>query len=405
MPIAPGSTLGILGGGQLGRMTALAARTLGYKVHALDPDPDCPARSVLDRCIVASFDDVAQAAELASQCDVVTLEIEKVATDGLVAAARFAPVRPSADVLAMVQDRGVQKGWLSRNGFPVGPFREVATSEQLLEATRAMGGACFVKSCVGGYDGRGQLRLSGNTRPNDGADGGAGGAGDLEREAAALFASLGGQRCVVEQALDLEAELSVLVARSPSGKLAVYPPALNHHVDQILDWSLLPGPLSAAVTGQAVQIALDLAVGLRVEGLLVVELFLLKDGRLLINELAPRPHNSYHASEVACATSQFEQAVRAVCDLPLGSVEIVRPAAILNLLGDVWLGGAPPPFEAALEIPGVRLHLYGKRVARPGRKMGHLSATGRTPEEALVAAKLAMARLSAQAGLPPLSGR
>ncbi|WP_437816995.1 5-(carboxyamino)imidazole ribonucleotide synthase [Sorangium sp. So ce1078] len=396
MPIAPGSTLGILGGGQLGRMTALAARTLGYKVHALDPDPDCPARSVLDRCIVASFDDAAQAAELASQCDVVTLEIEKVSTAGLVAAARLAPVRPSADVLAMVQDRGVQKSWLSNNGFPVGPFREVATSAQLLEATRAMGGACFVKSCVGGYDGRGQLRLSGGASP--------GGVVDLEGEAAALFGSLGGQRCVVEQALDLEAELSVLVARSPSGKLAVYPPALNHHVDQILDWSLLPGPLSASVTGQAVQIALDLAVGLRVEGLLVVELFLLRDGRLLINELAPRPHNSYHASEVACATSQFEQAVRAVCDLPLGSVEVVRPAAIVNLLGDAWQDGAPPAFEAALEIPGVRLHLYGKRIARPGRKMGHLSATGRTPEEALVAAKLAMARLSAHAGLP-LPGR
>ncbi|WP_437969729.1 5-(carboxyamino)imidazole ribonucleotide synthase [Sorangium sp. So ce260] len=396
MPIAPGSTLGILGGGQLGRMTALAARTLGYKVHALDPDPDCPARSVLDRCIVASFDDAAQAAELASQCDVVTLEIEKVSTAGLTAAARLAPVRPSADVLAMVQDRGVQKSWLSNNGFPVGPFREVATSAQLLEATRAMGGACFVKSCVGGYDGRGQLRLSAGASP--------GGVVDLDGEAAALFGSLGGQRCVVEQALDLEAELSVLVARSPSGKLAVYPPALNHHVDQILDWSLLPGPLSASVTGQAVQIALDLAVGLRVEGLLVVELFLLRDGRLLINELAPRPHNSYHASEVACATSQFEQAVRAVCDLPLGSVEIVRPAAIVNLLGDAWQGGATPAFEAALEIPGVRLHLYGKRIARPGRKMGHLSATGRTPEEALVAAKLAMARLSAHAGLP-LPGR
>ncbi|WP_437625226.1 5-(carboxyamino)imidazole ribonucleotide synthase [Sorangium sp. So ce1151] len=398
MPIAPGSTLGILGGGQLGRMTALAARTLGYKVHALDPDPDCPARSVLDQCIVASFDDVERAVELASQCDVVTLEIEKVSTEGLAAAARFAPVRPSADVLAMVQDRGVQKAWLSRNGFPVGPFREVATSEQLLEATRAMGGACFVKSCVGGYDGRGQLRLSAGAAP------GKEGAGDAGAEAAVLFGSLGGQRCVVEQALDLEAELSVLVARSPSGKLAVYPPALNHHRDQILDWSLLPGPLTAAVTGQAVQIALDLAVGLRVEGLLVVELFLLKDGRLLINELAPRPHNSYHASEVACATSQFEQAVRAVCDLPLGSVEVVRPAAIVNLLGDAWLDGAPPAFEAALEVPGVRLHLYGKRIARPGRKMGHLSATGRTPEEALVAAKLAMARLSAHAGLP-LPGR
>ncbi|WP_437579291.1 5-(carboxyamino)imidazole ribonucleotide synthase [Sorangium sp. So ce887] len=395
MPIAPGSTLGILGGGQLGRMTALAARTLGYKVHALDPDPDCPARSVLDRCLVASFDDAAQAAELASQCDVVTLEIEKISTEALAAAARLAPVRPSADVLAMVQDRGVQKSWLSSNGFPVGPFREVATSAQLLDATRAMGGACFVKSCVGGYDGKGQLRLSGGASPGD---------GDVGSEAAALFGSLGGQRCVVEQALDLEAELSVLVARSPSGKLAVYPPALNHHRDQILDWSLLPGPLSASVTGQAVQIALDLAVGLRVEGLLVVELFLLRDGRLLINELAPRPHNSYHASEVACATSQFEQAVRAVCDLPLGSTEVVRPAAIVNLLGDVWLDGASPAFEAALEIPGVRLHLYGKRIARPGRKMGHLSATGRTPEEALVAAKLAMARLSAHAGLP-LPGR
>ncbi|WP_437679645.1 5-(carboxyamino)imidazole ribonucleotide synthase [Sorangium sp. So ce131] len=399
MPIYPGSTLAILGGGQLGRMTALAARTLGYKVHALDPDPDCPARSVLDRCVVAPFDDASQAADLASQSDVVTLEIEKVSLDSLAAAGRFAPVRPSADVLGMVQDRGVQKTWLSRNGFPVGPFREIATSAQLLEATRAMGGACFVKSCVGGYDGRGQLRLSPGASPGDG--------GASDADAAALFLSLGGQRCVVEQALDLEAELSVLVARSPSGKLAVYPPALNHHRDQILDWSLLPGPLSAAVTGQAVQIALELAVGLRVEGLLVVELFLLKDGRLLINELAPRPHNSYHASEVACATSQFEQAVRAVCDLPLGSVEIVRPAAILNLLGDVWLGSTPPAFEAALEVPGVRLHLYGKRVARPGRKMGHLSATGRTPEEALVAAKLAMARLSAQSGQLelPLPGR
>jgi 5-(carboxyamino)imidazole ribonucleotide synthase len=298
--------------------------------------------------------------------------------------------------MAMVQDRGAQKKWLAQNGFPVGPFREIATAGELREAARAMGGACFVKSCVGGYDGRGQLRLS------PGAAGG--GLEPGEDEASALFRSLGGQRCVVEQALDLETELSVLVARSPSGKLAVYPPALNHHRDQILDWSLLPGPLSAAVTGQAVQIALDLAVGLRIEGLLVVELFLLKDGRLLINELAPRPHNSYHASEVACVTSQFEQAVRAVCDLPLGSVEIVRPAAILNLLGDLWLGSAPPPFEAALEIPGVRLHLYGKRIARPGRKMGHLSATGRTSEEALSTAKLAMARLTAHAGLP-LPGR
>lgn len=382
-PIPPGSTLGILGGGQLGRMTALAARTLGYKVHALDPDPECPARSVLDRCVTAGFDDVDAAADLASQCQVVTLEIEKIACEALDAAARFAPVRPSADVLAMVQDRGLQKAWLSRSGFPVGPWREARTAEELAAATVELGPACFLKSCLGGYDGRGQQRLG---EPVD---------------AAALWGSVGGERCVVEQALDLEVELSVLVARSPSGKLAVYPPALNQHRDRILEWSLLPGPLPASVTGQALQIALDLAVGLRVEGLLVVELFLLKDGRLLINELAPRPHNSYHASEVACVTGQFEQVVRAVCDLPLGSVEIVRPAAIVNLLGELWvggaldgaLGGAPPAFEAALEVPGVRLHLYGKRVARPGRKMGHLSATGRTAEEALAAAKVAMARL------------
>ncbi|AKT39331.1 5-(carboxyamino)imidazole ribonucleotide synthase [Chondromyces crocatus] len=381
-PILPGTTLGILGGGQLGRMTALAARTLGYQVHALDPDPDCAARPVLDRLVSASFQDVDAAVELASRCDVVTLEIETIAVNALEAAAKVAPVRPSAQVMGMVQDRGIQKAWLSKNGFPVGPFREVASAVELGAAVAQMGASCFIKACRGGYDGRGQAELL-----------------DLA-EAEQLWSQIGGGRAVVEQALDLQAELSVLVARSPSGKLAVYPPALNHHRNRILEWSLLPGPISASVTGQAVQIALDLAVGLRLEGILVVELFLLRDGRLLVNELAPRPHNSYHASEVACATSQFEQAVRAVCDLPLGSVEIVRPAAIVNLLGDLWLRDAPPPFEAALEVPGVRLHLYGKRVARPGRKMGHLSATGRTPEEALAAAKLAMARLGGQPSLP-----
>ncbi|HSN98096.1 MAG TPA: ATP-grasp domain-containing protein, partial [Candidatus Nanopelagicales bacterium] len=338
-PILPGTTLGILGGGQLGRMTALAARTLGYQVHALDPDPDCAARPVLDRLVTAAFDDAAAAADLAAGCDVVTLEIEKIAVPALEAAGRIAPVRPSAEVMGMVQDRGLQKAWLVKRGFPVGPFREVASAAELASAAKALGPSCFIKACRGGYDGRGQAELL-----------------DLG-QAESIWTALGGDRAVVEQGLDLESELSVLVARSPSGKLAVYPPALNHHVDRILAWSLLPGPLSAAITGQAVQIALDLAVGLRIEGLLVVELFLLKDGRLLVNELAPRPHNSYHASEVACATSQFEQVVRAVCDLPLGSVEIVRPAAIVNLLGDLWLQGAPPAFDAALEVPGVRLHL------------------------------------------------
>ena len=382
-PILPGSTLGILGGGQLGRMTALAARTLGYRIHALDPEADCPVRPVLDHFITASFEDVAAAVELASGCQVVTLEIEKIAIDALDAAASLAPVRPSSEILAMIQDRGLQKSWLARSGFPIGPYREVQSATELASAAAALGPSCFIKSCRGGYDGRGQGQLMNPAQVE------------------ALWSQVsgsGGGRAVVEQALDLESELSVLVARTPSGKVAVYPPSLNHHENRILDWSILPGPLPARITAEAVQIALDLALSLRLEGVLVVELFLLKDGRLLVNELAPRPHNSYHTTEVACVTSQFEQLVRAVCDLPLGSVDIVRPAAIVNLLGDLWRDGVPPPFEAALEIPGVRLHLYGKRAAVPGRKMGHLSATGRTPEEALIAAKLAMSRLGSDAG-------
>jgi len=221
-----------------------------------------------------------------------------------------------------------------------------------------------VKSCTGGYDGRGQARMS------DAA------------EAAKVWASLGSTACVVERAAALEAELSVLVARTPSGRVAVHPVAQNHHDHGVLTWSVIPAGLPEKVLKEAAEIARGIAEEMRVEGLLVVELFLTAGGVLRVNELAPRPHNSFHATEVGCMTSQFEQAVRAVCDLPLGSTEVVRPAAIHNLLGDLWVGDQPPRFERALEIPGVRLHLYGKRVARPGRKMGHLSALGQTSAEA-----------------------
>lgn len=373
--VLPGGTIGMLGGGQLGRMMALAARTLGFQVQALDPDADCPARSVVDRCVTASFGDTAAAETMARACDTVTLEIEKIPLATLEAVARHTPMRPGADVLRVIQHRGRQKGWLAKGGFPLGPWREAHSATELAEAIQALGGRCFVKSSEGGYDGRGQVEVTS-------AD-----------EAAQAWRELGERSVVVEAALALQSELSVLVARSPNGEVAVYPPAFNHHEERILAWSLLPGPLPPAVLDKATELARGITESLQVEGLLVIELFLLKDGSLLVNELAPRPHNSFHSTEVACLTSQFEQAVRAVCNLPLGSVEVVRPAAIVNLLGDLWLKDGGPRFQEVLAMPGVRLHLYGKREARKGRKMGHLSAVGSSPEDALARVQAAATAL------------
>lgn len=378
MPIVgPGSTIGILGGGQLGRMTAMAARTLGYHVHVLDPDAGCAAGAVADRVVPARFDDAAAAAELARHCHVVTLEIEHIAPAALAAAARHAPLRPGAAILEVVQDRAVQKRWLSDRGFPVGRYREVNNSEELAAAASALG-TLFVKTCRGGYDGRSQARVA------------------TSDEAPGAWSALGERRSVAEQALELAAELSVMVARRPSGEVRVYPPALNFHERQILAWSVIPAPLSDAVIRRAEEIARGIADGFGLEGILAVELFLLGDETLLVNELAPRPHNSFHETEVACSTSQFEQLVRAVCDLPLGDPRVLRPGAIYNLFGDLWLrADGPPRFEAALSRPGVRLHLYGKPGARPGRKMGHLSATGDTADDALARVRDAAASLTA----------
>lgn len=378
-PILPGATIGILGGGQLGRMTAMAARTLGYDVHALDPDADCSAKPVVDRLVAARFDDAEAAGELARHCDVVTLEIEQIAVPSLEAAARHAPLRPSAALVAIVQDRARQKRWLTEHGFPLGPYTEVTDASSLDEAARRLG-PLFVKAAHGGYDGRSQVRV-------DGAS-----------EATAGWAALagpggGGRVAVAEQALELEAELSVMVARSPRGDVAVYAPALNHHERQVLSWSVIPGPLPPDIVTRATALAQAIAEAVGLEGLLAVEMFLTRDGTLLVNELAPRPHNSFHETELACLTSQFEQLVRAVCDLPLGDPSVVKPAAIVNLFGDLWRGGALPDFDAALAEPGTRLHLYGKRVARAGRKMGHLSALGDTPEDALRRVRAAAARL------------
>ncbi|HEY9515988.1 MAG TPA: 5-(carboxyamino)imidazole ribonucleotide synthase [Gemmatimonadaceae bacterium] len=374
MPILPGGTLGILGGGQLGRMMTAAARTLGYHVIVLDPNPDCAAGALADRVIAAPFDDVAAAAELARAVDVVTVEIEKIHVDAMRAAAEHAPVRPGAHVLYTVQDRGRQKKWLTSHGFPLGPYWEATTEAELAAAASAAGGQAFIKLCKGGYDGRSQFRLT------------------SVDQVAEAWRSLGGGACVVERALDLEMEISVLVARRPGGETAVYVPARNHHVNGVLDWSVIPAPVSESMAARASEIALGIAESLDVVGLLVTEIFVLRDGTLTVNELAPRPHNSFHHTELTVLTSQFEQAVRSVCDLPLGATDVVRPAAIANLFGDLWLGATAPSWSRALEMPGVRVHLYGK-TPRPGRKMGHVGAVGATPQEAVERVQEARRRL------------
>jgi 5-(carboxyamino)imidazole ribonucleotide synthase len=367
--IQPGATIGILGGGQLGRMTGLAARSLGYDVHVLDPDPNCPASVIASRTVAARFDDADAAASLAERCAVVTLEIEQIGTAALAAVAARTPLRPSAEAVHVIQDRIRQKTWLAANGFPVGSFRAVASRDESVAAFEQLG-RCIFKSTSGGYDGRGQIRVN------------------SVDAAADAWKSLGERPCLVEQLLDIASEISMLVARRPAGSGAndgtrhvTFPPSFNYHDHGILDWSVLPASVAPANVRQADEVANGIATTLGIEGLIAVEMFIQQDGTLLVNELAPRPHNTFHSTERGCATSQFEQLVRAVCDLPLGSTESLRPAAIANLLGDLWSAGVPD-FAAALTVPSVRLHLYGKSSARPGRKMGHLSAVGLTGEEA-----------------------
>ena len=370
--ILPGATIGILGGGQLGRMTAMAARSLGYEVSILDPDPGCAAAGVAGKVLTAPFDDPAAAAELARGSAVVTYEIERIAAVCLRAASALAPVRPSPEVLEIVQDRGRQKRWLVERGFPVVPFRELATAAEALSALAELRGPLRLKAREGGYDGRSQWRLP---------------------DAAAVPAVVrDGVPCVAEVEVDLANELSVLVARRPAGEVAVFPVAENWHSDGILSVSVLPGSLPAPIVEKASELARAIAEALAIEGLLAVEFFQTRSGELLVNELSPRPHNTFHAAETACMTSQFEQLVRAVCDLPLGSTRVLRPTALANLLGDLWLGPSPPALDRALSLPGVRLHLYGK-APRRGRKIGHLLAVAETSEAAVELVREARRRL------------
>lgn len=375
--ILPGSTLGILGGGQLGRMIALAARRFGYRVAVLDPDTRCAAAPVADHVIAGAFDDVEAAVRIAERADVITLEIEKIDPAVLAAVAERATLRPAAGVLEMIRDRAQQRAWLADSGAPLGPWRSARTLDELTDALRELRGPCFVKRCTGGYDGRGQVEVDAPT----------------PEEAERAFEALGRAPVVVEKALTLDYELSVLVVRNPRGDVVSYPPARNHHVDRILAWSAWPGAIESSVAAEAQCVAEGLAQAMKLEGVLVVEMFRTQAGELVVNELAPRVHNSYHASERNADTDQFEQAIRSVCDLPLGSNKARGCAAIVNLLGDLWLTGDPPAWERALAIPTVALHLYGKRGATRGRKMGHLSAVGETLDIAVERAKEALGAL------------
>ncbi len=367
--VHPGGLIAILGGGQLGRMTAMAARTMGYRVRVMDPEPACPASFVVDETIVGRWDDVAAARRLAEGADAVTLEIEQIGVDALSAVAALAPLRPGVEPIRIIQDKTLQKTWLADNGFPVGPFRVIHSEADLQQAVPELGGRVFLKIGRGGYDGRGQARI--------GLD-----APSTEEAIAAAWQSIGARPAVAEQALDLACEISVMAARNPSGEVRSYPAARNHHENQILAWSVLPANVPPELEARAEALAAAIIARLGIEGLLCVEAFVTRSGELLVNELAPRPHNSYHQSERGCVTSQFEQLVRTTCNLPLGDTTLLSPAAIVNLLGDVWLAGQPN-FPAALAVPGVKLHLYEKHSPRAGRKMGHLSATGATADEAL----------------------
>jgi 5-(carboxyamino)imidazole ribonucleotide synthase len=397
LPILPPATIGILGGGQLGRMTGAAARELGYGVVVLDPDPDCPARAIADGVEVGGYDDVAAALRLAARSAVVTLELEHVSPEVVAAldaltAAGGPPLRPGAAAVRATQDRLAERRFLASIGAPVAEWRAVRTREELGAAVAELAGArpsAFrLKAALGGYDGRSQVRL-----------GPVAGDGDLDGPAldaayAALERSAAAHGLLLEREVDFALELSVVLARGLDGGVRAYPPARNRHDDGILVESVAPAPVGEVVTAAALALAERIAVGLGSIGVTTAELFLLRDGSLAVNELAPRVHNSGHWTQDGAATSQFEQHVRAICGLPLGASDVLVPTAMANLLG---AGPRRPAGLAgvaeALAEPRVHLHLYGKREVFERRKMGHVNATGATADEALARANEALAGL------------
>jgi 5-(carboxyamino)imidazole ribonucleotide synthase len=355
-------------------MFAMAARRLGYRVHTLAPEHDTPTGQIADVEIVSSYDDLDQVRAFARGVDVVTFEFENVPAAAAAAAAELVPVRPNGGALDVAQHRLREKRFLTARGLPVAPYAEVQTEADLHAGLARLGRPAVLKTAALGYDGKGQVAITADTDP------------------IAAWDLLGRRESVLEAFIDLEREISVIGARGVDGQASFFAPFDNTHRHHILDVTLAPADVPASIAADAVAITRTVLDGLDYVGILCIEFFVARDGRLLVNELAPRPHNSGHLTFDACHTSQFEQQVRAICGLPLGSPDLLQPAAMVNLLGDLWAQGEPD-WRAALAMPDVKLHLYGKGTARPGRKMGHITVLASTPAEARARALEARARL------------
>ena len=364
-PLQPGGTIGILGGGQLGRMSAIAARRLGYKVRTFDPSAGACAAAIADEHVTADLSDTAALTRFAQGCGRVTLEFENIPPATVEFVAKSVPCHPSASVLATCQNRRREKEFLRASGIPCADFAVVSSLAELQAAVKSVGFPCVLKTADFGYDGKGQVKLP-----------------TAEADIAAAWAKIGGAGGVLEAWVPFQMEIYVLVARTVDGRTAVYDPAENIHRDHILHLSLSPARISAATAAEARELALSIAYKIQLVGLLAVEMFV-RDGRIVVNELAPRPHNSGHQTFDAHETSQFEQHVRAVCGLPLGGTKPLAPSAMVNLLGDVWRDGQEPDWTKVLADPSAKLHLYDKGKAAPGRKMGHITVTAPTVEEAM----------------------
>jgi 5-(carboxyamino)imidazole ribonucleotide synthase len=375
-PILPGATVGVLGSGQLGRMLALAAHRMGYRIVVFSPDAASPAGRVADREVTAGYDDEEALASFAASVDVVTVEFENVPAASLEFLEAVVPVRPGPAALFRTQDRSREKEFLAAHGFPHAPTMRLEGPADFGGALAALGTPAVLKTAGFGYDGKGQLLVSGP-----------------EAEPAALNQLRAGPG-VLERFIEFEREISVVLARGVDGSVAPYRPLENTHVKHVLDVSRSPAACSAATERTALELAREIADALEVVGVLCVEFFEKEDGELLVNEIAPRPHNSGHLTIEACPASQFEQQLRAVCGLPLGDTELLRPAAMANLMGDLWNHGEPD-WASLLAKSGVALHLYGKAEPRMGRKMGHLTALRESPARASEIVQAARGRLEA----------
>jgi len=374
--ILPDSILGVLGGGQLGRMFTVAARSMGYRVWVLDPDPGSPAGGIADRHLRAAYRDAAALTDMGENCAAVTTEFENVPAETLQFLESRVPVRPGSKAVAIARDRILEKTFIRAQGLATAPFFAIRKEDDLADACQQLQMPALLKTAQLGYDGKGQLAVN---NPD---------------EARQCFQRLGATPCVLEERVQLELELSVILARSVSGETAVFPVAENTHVNGILDTSYVPARVSDELAGQAEHMARTLADAMQYCGVLAVEFFLTANGKLLINEMAPRPHNSGHYTLDACLNSQFEQQVRALCGLPPGSTALLSPVVMVNILGDWWLEGAPPPWGHLFKHPQTKLHLYGKQQARAGRKMGHFNCLAAELDEAIHMAEQVRAELT-----------